>query len=189
MLCQRYLASVIDELSEAWDRREDPENELPHVFDSTVTGAIDTFPIVVNRPHRGNEQRFYYNGKYATHVVKVQGVCDHRGNIIWYSGPHLGVTADIKVFRENCPWLEPGERLLGDKAYVGEPEYLIPPLKKKKGAPKLAGRPYHFNNIHAWYRSTIEHCFAFIKRSVSTSTRDRTRSILSIVIDKSTNRY
>jgi hypothetical protein len=60
--------------------------------------------------------------------------------------------------------LYPGERLLGDKAYVGEPEYLIPPKKKRRGEDKITGRRWHFNNIHAWYRATIEHSFAFVKR-------------------------
>ena len=96
----------------------------------------------------------------------MQGVCDHRGNIIWYSGPHLGTTSDIKLFRDNCPLLDEGERLLGDKAYVGEPDYLIAPYKKRRGEDRLSDRKYHFNNVHAWYRSTIEHCFAFVKRSV-----------------------
>jgi hypothetical protein len=97
---------------------------------------------------------------------QVQGVCDNRGNIIWYSGPHLGVTSDIKVFRQNCPPLLPGERLLGDKAYIGEPEYLIPPFKKKRGEVRLSERKWDFNNAHAWYRATIEHCFAYVKRYV-----------------------
>ena len=101
--------------------------------------------------------------------LKVQGVCDHRGNIIWYSGPHLGVTSDIKLFRDDCPPLDPHEKLLGDKAYIGEEDYLIAPFKKKRGADRLDGRRYHFNMVHAWYRATIEHCFAFVKRSVYTS--------------------
>ena len=107
---QAYLAEVIDELEAAWDDRFSPANELPHVFGRRVTGAIDTFPIIINRPSKGNQQRHFYNGKYACHVVKVrdptiasilvdelllivnhrrlrcssqvQGVCDHRGNII-----------------------------------------------------------------------------------------------------------
>lgn len=64
------------------------------------------------------------------------------------------------------PPLVDGERLLGDKAYVGEREYLIPPYKKKKGKATLSKRRHDFNNVHAWYRATIEHCFAFVKRSV-----------------------
>jgi hypothetical protein len=56
--------------------------------------------------------------------------------------------------------------LLGDKAYVGERSRLIAPYKKKRGQAKLAGRKWDFNNVHAWYRATIEHCFAYVKRSV-----------------------
>lgn len=64
---------MIDELDTAWIKRKEEENQLPHVFGATVTGCIDTFPIIINRPARGNDQRFFYNGKYATHVVKVSG--------------------------------------------------------------------------------------------------------------------
>jgi hypothetical protein len=66
---------VIDELGEAWDRRKDPENQLPHVFGRQVVGSVDSFPIIINRPKKGNLQRFFYNGKYACHVVKVPQKC------------------------------------------------------------------------------------------------------------------
>jgi hypothetical protein len=66
------LAEVIDELSAAWDDRYNIENELPHVFSRRVIGSIDSFPIIVHRPKgRDNAQRWLYQGKYATHVVKV----------------------------------------------------------------------------------------------------------------------
>lgn len=91
-------------------------------------------------------------------------MCDHRGNIIWYSGPHLGVTSDIKLFRTFSPPLNPGEKLLGDKAYVGEPDRLIAPYKKKRGRTSVSARRAAFNVVHGWYRATIEHSFAFVKR-------------------------
>jgi len=48
-------------------------NELPHVFGRNVTGSIDSFPINIYRPQGSNNmQRWFYNGKYACHVVKVQ---------------------------------------------------------------------------------------------------------------------
>jgi len=105
--------------------------------------------------------------------LQVQGVCDHRGNIIWYSGPHIGVTSDIRLFREHTPPLLDGERLLGDKAYAShaDRDHLIAPYKKQRQR-ALTQRQWHFNNVHAWYRSTIEHCFAFVKRS---ATRQRAR--------------
>jgi hypothetical protein len=161
---ERHLASVIDELSAAWDGRWHPANALPHVFARTVTGSVDTFPILINRPSHG--QSIFYNGKYKAHVVKVQGVCDHRGNLIWYSGPHIGRTSDIALWRAYPPPLERHERLLGDKAYSSRADraHLIAPYKKRKGADRLRGRKWHFNNVHAWYRATVEHCFAYVKR-------------------------
>ena len=106
----------------------------------------------------------------------MQAVCDHSGNIIWYSGPHLGVTSDIRLFREHTPPLEPGERLLGDKAYVGDLR-LVAPFKKRRGQAQISQRKRAFNVVHSWYRATIEHCFAFLKRSVIVHERTPARSI------------
>jgi hypothetical protein len=97
----------------------------------------------------------------------VQGVCDHLGNLIWYSGPHIGVTSDVRLFSQNTPPLDDGEKLLGDKAYVGQPEQIIVPVKKKIGQGSLSERHQAFNVVHAWYRATIEHCFAYVKRSAT----------------------
>lgn len=96
----------------------------------------------------------------------MQGVCDHRGNLIWYSGPHIGVTSDVRLFSKNTPPLDDGEKLLGDKAYVGVPDEIIVPVKKKSGQAALSQRLEAFNAVHSWYRATIEHCFAYVKRSV-----------------------
>lgn len=63
---------MIDELGAAWEGRHDPANRLPHVFDHTITGCVDTFPIIINRPKgKNNVQRWFYQGKYACHIVKV----------------------------------------------------------------------------------------------------------------------
>lgn len=98
-------------------------------------------------------------------LLQVQAICDHRGNIIWYSGPHLGVTSDVKLSRNFPPPLNPGEKILGDKAYQGEPNRIIVPYKKKRGRADVSARRQAFNIVHSWYRSTIEHCFAYVKRS------------------------
>lgn len=95
----------------------------------------------------------------------MQAVSDNKGNIIWYSGVHLGTKSDIRIFRDNPPPLGPGERLLGDKAYIGEPDRLIAPVKKRRGQ-ELNVRDRAYNLVHGWYRSTVEHCFAYLKRSV-----------------------
>ena len=66
----------------------------------------------------------------------------------------------------HTPPLADGERLLGDKAYVGLRGRVIAPYKKKSRAAGLSERRLAFNMVHGWYRATIEHCFAFVKRSV-----------------------
>jgi hypothetical protein len=84
---------------------------------------------------------------FVLFIGQVQGVCDNRGNVIWYSGPHLGVTSDIKLFRENSPPLLDGELLLGDKAYQGLRGRVLVPYKKKKvpqASPRAATRTTWF---------------------------------------------
>ena len=95
--------------------------------------------------------------------VQVQGACDNKGSLMWFSGPHEGVAHDMKLFREFMPPLEEGERLLGDKAYIGLPHKVIPPVKGRKGY-HLTQYSRDFNTLHSWYRSSIEHCFAYVKR-------------------------
>jgi hypothetical protein len=159
-----HLAGVIEELSQSWDDRLLAANRLPHLFDRHVTGSIDTFPIRVFRPHDSGWQSNLYNGKYKAHVVKIQAITDHLGTIIWYSGLHIGTTSDIDIYRQNSPPLLDGEKLLADKAYQGERRTLIVPFKKKKGEQRLTPIRYAFNRVHQWYRATVEHSFAYIKR-------------------------
>jgi len=85
--------------------------------------------------------------------------------MIWYSGPHIGVRHDSRIYRESPPPLVPGERLLGDKAYVGHASLIAP---FKRNPPRgLSRRKRAYNVLHSWYRVTIEHCFAYLKRSAS----------------------
>lgn len=103
-----------------------------------------------------------YNGKYGGHVAKVQVVCDHRGSVMWWSGPHIGTIHDLNLYREYSPPLLPNEQLLADKAYVGGGPHLIVPFKKYKA--RLSPEKKAFNKIHRWYRATVEHSIGFIKR-------------------------
>jgi hypothetical protein len=96
----------------------------------------------------------------------VQVVCDHLGNIIWYSGPHLGTPHDLSLYVAIHPDLEAKEQLLADKAYFGAHGQrlgIISPHKKPaRGV--LSRRQQAFNTIHRWYRSRIEHAIGFVKR-------------------------
>ena len=60
-------------------------------------------------------------GKYKRHCVKVQVVIDNRGTPMWFSGPHIGSSADNALWRDYNPWLThefDNELLLADKAYI-----------------------------------------------------------------------
>ena len=76
------LFERVDELGDAWNHRWDEENHSKeHVFDENHRLCLDAFPILIQKPKR--EQRLFYSGKYCTHVVKIQALCDFRGNICW----------------------------------------------------------------------------------------------------------
>ena len=64
-------------------------------------------------------------------MLKVQAVCDHSGTIMWYSGPHIGTTHDVQIFRQSSPPLYNGESVLGDLAYIGGGDEVIVPFKKR----------------------------------------------------------
>lgn len=157
-----FLAAVINEVDQTWNRRFEEPNALPHVFDRTVTGCLDSFPIHVNRPVTSNWQKLMYNGKYKGHVMKVQAICDHHGSIVWYSGPHIGSIHDIKLWNLYGPRLSLGEKLLADKGYISSrnPELIVP----YKNPSNLTDDEKSFNRVLQWYRTTIEHSFAYIKR-------------------------
>jgi len=127
-----WLASQMDEIREVWNNRTDPKNRLPHVFPSNVTGCLDSFPIRVSRPKDSSWQSAVYQGKYnlKAHVLKIQAICDHSGSIMWYSGPHIGTTHDLKLWRQHNPraYMFQNERFLADKAYCSRshPELLVP---------------------------------------------------------------
>jgi len=161
-LYEEHLSSVIDEIHHAWTNRLQSHNHLPHQFSSNVTGCLDTFPVYVVRPLNSHWQRCMYNGKYGGHVAKVQVICDHRGSVIWWSGPHIGTMHDLRLYREYPPPLLPNEQILADKAYVGGGPHLIAPFKKKRG--RISHEKRAFNKVHRWYRSTVEHSIGFIKR-------------------------
>ena len=91
-------------------------------------------------------------------------VCNLQGVPVFYSGPHLGVMSDLNIFKQNRPPVAEGRVLLADKAYQNsEGLPVVTPIKENMKAAKDKDR----NAIDAliqWYRSTIEHLFAYLKR-------------------------
>lgn len=92
----------------------------------------------------------------------MQVISDHRGSVIWYSGPHVGSIHDLTLYRDNPPPLLPNEQLLADKAYVGGGAHIVAPFKKYRQ--RIDPMKKAFNRVHRWYRATVEHCIGYIKR-------------------------
>lgn len=163
MSIQESLYSALNDrfITYFWNRRFEDENKLPlpWFFGDRTTLIVDTFPIYINRP--SFEQSVFYNGKYGSHVLKYQIVTDNRGFIVSYSGPHVGTVADVTIWRRRKPKIEPSERVLADKAYIGGGSEFICQFKKKNR--DLSQYEKDFNLIQGFFRGRVEHVIGFVK--------------------------
>jgi hypothetical protein len=120
-----------------------PANRIPHPrFPASITGCIDGTPIYIRAPADPEWRASSYSGKYKACVVKLQLICDHSGNILWYTGPHIGTTHDIRLLQTNVPPLRPMEKLLGDLGYVGYGPQVVVPFKRNPGQAELPAGQY-----------------------------------------------
>ena len=145
-------------INEQWENKIFQQNPCTAFFGRGCFGYVDTFPIKIQRPKKKEWRRATYSGKYKHHVLKVQVIVDHGGRPIYISGPHIGVQSDIRLWKKYGPHVEPGLTVLGDKAYIGDPSILAP-YKKSNGG-KLSEGKKAFNQIHSWFRASVEHTFA-----------------------------
>ncbi len=172
-----HLSCVVDELNAAFQSRLDPDNEITDsIFDDSYRLCLDSFPIYINRPQ--HNQHLYYNGKYKSHIVKVQCLSDNRGNIVWFGNRIWhGAKHDLSIYKEDHPVLSEEEHILADKAYYGRAGrslQLVTAHKKPKNG-KLSTVQKAYNFIHARHRITVEHAFGFLKRFSILSSRYRGR--------------
>jgi len=159
----QFLSARLILLDTAWVTRWQHANTLPHMFDANVRTCVDTFPVYTQRPKDNSWFRALYNGKYKSCVVKFQLYTDHRGSPIFFTGPHVGVRHDVVLFQQHTPVFMPHETVLGDKGYVGGGARIIVPIKKPVGR-VLTREQKAFNSMHSWYRATVEHAIAYLKR-------------------------
>ena len=177
MIQLEHLFTVMDEFTRLVDERNLDSNKMPeilsNVFDvDNVRLCVDTFPVYLRRPKKN--QRWWYQAKYHAHVAKIQAVTDLKGNILWISGPHLGSTGDITLWRWYRPsWLRAEEIILGDKAYIGGSNCVCP--KKKPAGGELTTLEKSYNLVHCHFRVRCEHAFGAIKRWGIVSQRYRGR--------------
>ena len=155
------LANILDEVDYA--RRLDPYNHGLPPFDKSFTILVDTLPIYIPAPHDWYLSTLFYQPKYKACVVKMQLGINFKGEIVLWTGPHLGVESDVGIW--NSTWAEhpfrPWERGLADLGYVGAIG-LVTKYKKPTGG-VLTGPQVIFSNVHEHTRNRIEQIVSVVK--------------------------
>jgi hypothetical protein len=128
---------------------------------------------VVCTPSNRWLSRLLFLGKYKTSAVKGVLTIALCGFPIDYSGPHIGVRHDDRLWMEDLyirsrmfRW----EYGLGDKAYVGCPELLTEYKKTRKSTRNLnpaplTGDQVEWNLLVQHYRGRAEHLISELVQS------------------------
>jgi len=162
------LANVIDEIR--YDDRLDPFNHVGPPFKYHVTGIVDVFPVYIPKSHDWDIARYNFQPKYDACVFKIQLGISLMGNIILWTGPHLGCQWDGTIWEQT--WQEhpfyPWEWWLADLGYLGCLGLLYKYKKQEQHAgqpppPPLTVRQLFYNNVHEWYRGRVEQIVDVIK--------------------------
>ena len=102
--------------------------------------------------------------KYGYTCLKWQLGISLKGDIIMWSGPHLGIAADSTIWEET--WDEHPfygwERWLADLGYVGCMGLLY--KYKRDGGRQLNRAEVYFNNLQEFVRNRIENVVSQLKR-------------------------
>ena len=155
------FAGIIDEVDRT--RRLDRYNHGIPPFEYLVTGLVDTFPVYVPQPHRWSMARLLFQPKYKATVLKYQLGISWNGEIILFTGPHLGTSADVTIWEATWadhPFFD-WELWLGDLGYQGAEGILV--KHKKDGGWPLTDRQIWFNNVHEHERNRAEQIVSAIK--------------------------
>ncbi len=126
----------------------------------TVNMTLDGFECPIERPLDNEIQQHYYSGKKKRHTIKYEiGVQIISGKVVWLAGDAPGSVHDLQMARSFSliTLLLPGEKVLADKAYIGE-NCFIHPFK-----PATTEEEKKFNTKISSIRETVEHTIGRIK--------------------------
>ena len=125
-------------------------------MDGTVCG--------IQRPEDKKKQKKYYSGKHHIFCQKWEvGVRLRDGLICWLTPAFPGKVHDFRVNKEGGLWklLPDKERVLGDKAYVGNPRFITP--RKRSRGKSLTSQQKHDSAVIGTWRMIVEHTFSRLK--------------------------
>ena len=156
------FAQIVDEVNYGW--RLDPYNHGLPPFDRCFTGIVDTLPVYPPTPHKWWMSALMFQPKYKACVMKFQLGISFAGDIILWTGPHLGIESDVGIWERT--WSEhpfhSWERWLADLGYVGALGLVY--KFKRVGRRRLTRTQTIFNNVHEHVRNRIENAVSAVKK-------------------------
>eukprot|EP01088_Endostelium_zonatum_P018457 TRINITY_DN5937_c0_g1_i1.p1 TRINITY_DN5937_c0_g1~~TRINITY_DN5937_c0_g1_i1.p1 ORF type:complete len:293 (-),score=20.15 TRINITY_DN5937_c0_g1_i1:93-971(-) len=108
----------------------------PRSLFKDVYCVVDVTECLIARSSDDYIQWEFYSGKKKRHTLKYEIIARVTdGQIVWVNGPFPGWMSDIQLLRHGKfeDLLTPGELILGDKAYHGHLNVIVPFKKPKNG--------------------------------------------------------
>lgn len=134
-----------------------------------IQDSLQQYELIVDsgeqdreRPSDYQTQKKYYSGKQKNHTFKNQFIVLPLGQdivdaVVGCSRP----LSDINLCRERLSLFHPQQKLIGDKAYVGEVQIKTPKKKPKHG--ELTAEQVQLNKNRSNHRIFVEHLIRVVK--------------------------
>ncbi len=123
---------------------------------------VDSGEQARERPLDYQTQKEYYSGKQKNHTFKNQFIVLPSGkDIVDVVVGRPGPVSDINLCRERLHKFHPEQRLIGDKAYVGEAQIKTPHKKPKKK--EITAEQKEENKALSSERIFVEHLIRVVK--------------------------
>lgn len=161
-----YWSEILREILPA-SQIEEVENDL--MAYAELRQKLTEYQLIVDseeqptaRPVDYQEQKKYYSDKKKMHTLKNQLIVLPDGtDIIDVTVGELGKTSDIHLFRMNKDKFDLTQKILGDKAYVGEGAITTPTKKPRNG--ELTENHLLNNKELSSQRIVVEHLIGKLK--------------------------
>ncbi|MDJ0647769.1 MAG: transposase [Xenococcaceae cyanobacterium MO_188.B19] len=137
--------------------------------EETVLEQLEEYELIVDseeqditRPSEYQIQKKYYSGKKKSHTFKNQFIVLPSGkDIVDVVVGRPGPVSDINLCRERLKLFHPQQKLIGDKAYIGEAQIRTPDKKPKNQ--ELTELQKEQNKILSSQRIFVEHVIRIVK--------------------------
>ncbi|MEY3221197.1 MAG: hypothetical protein RLZZ203_53 [Cyanobacteriota bacterium] len=157
LLGDNLPASLLEQLKKYQEEMEKVKEELIE-----YELLVDSTEQPIERPSEQDIQKPYYSGKQKRHTLKSQVISLPESlEIIDVLIGEKGSRSDISMLRQRLNKFDKNQGFLGDKAYAGESQVVIPKKKPKKG--ELSQEEKDENNWISSKRVIIEHVIRLLK--------------------------